>query len=747
MAIFQENMTRRGFAPILLFASTLFCSASLMFALQPMFGKILLPLLGGAPSVWNMCMVFFQTVLFLGYLYAHLLSSRLSLKHQVLTHSAVIGVSIFSLPVALSAVSLPSTSTDPTFWLLSALILSIGMPFFVLSTSAPLLQKWFSILGHESSDDPYYLYVASNAGSLIALLSYPFLLEPAIGLQDQQSIWSIGFIVLGLLICCCMAMVFLKQRQGSGFVEEISAIADKPGLRKQFRWLALSLVPSSLLLALTNYISTDIAAVPLLWVIPLALYLASFIIVFSKYGAAVHSKMVSLYPWMVAPFLAYYFSNQKIAEYWLEISLHLMVFLLTIMVCHGELAKTRPSSRYLTNYYLIMSFGGTLGGMLNTFIAPVIFDNVYEYPLMIIAGLILIFGKQPKVFEKIEFSRKVVIGSPIAFFGAIFYLNHIKALSNTVLMGLLMLAIFAYFSFLHKNLLSLSAFLSVIVSCNPLIKQQDDVVMYQKRNFFGVLNIKQHLEGGDKGLLMHVMHHGTTNHGEQLRQAALRCEPVGYYNKSGPFGQLFKAYDASSEHWNIGIIGLGGGAMSAYAKQHQHWTFYELNPAVIDIATNLDYFSYLHDCAHQYQIRAGDARLVLDREKMPQYDLLIVDAFSSDSIPMHLMTKEAVQLYLDNIKPGGLLAFHITNRHLDLKKVVSAHAKEFGLANAIDEFRLKQKTPLIHSADLVVMARNPAELQPLLKDKAGQWKPLPDYPDTRVWTDDFSSILSVLSFG
>lgn len=746
MATYQQSVTGRDIAPIILFASTLFCSASLMFILQPMFGKVLLPLLGGAPAVWNTCMVFFQTVLFLGYLYAHLLSCRLSLTLQAVTHGSVIAISVFSLPVALSTVSLPLSNADPTFWLLSVLIVSIGLPFFVLSTSAPLLQKWFSALGHKTSDDPYYLYVASNAGSLIALISYPFVLEPWIGLRAQQILWSVGYVLLSLMIVGCMLMLRKKRRQTTRRIEQEAAIADKPSVTMQFRWLALSLVPSSLLLALTNFISTDVAAVPLLWVLPLALYLASFVIVFSKYGAVIHQKLLHLYPWVVAPFLAYYFSNQKISLYWLEIAVHFLVFFFTIMVCHGELAKSRPHSRYLTGYYLIMSLGGTLGGMFNTFIAPVIFDNVYEYPLMFVAGLMLIFGKQPKFFENIEFSLTLKIGAAMLFFGLIFYLNHSGQLTNSVLTGLLMVAIFGYFCFLHKNFVSLAVFLSVIVSCNPLIKDSADITFYRSRNFFGILTIKERLSEKDQGLLMHVMYHGTTNHGEQLRRADFRCRPVGYYSHQGPFGQLFEAYDGQNQHWNIGVIGLGGGALAAYAKPDQHWTFYELNPAVIKIATTPHYFSYLQDCADNYQLYSGDARLVLEQEKNHQYDLLIIDAFSSDSIPMHLMTKEAVQIFLDNVKHGGLLAFHITNRHLDLKPVVAAHAKAFGLADVIQEFRLKKKTPLLHSSDLVVMAKDATTLQPLSHSNSGKWRPLPGYPDMRQWSDDFNSILSVLSF-
>lgn len=751
MAIAQQGESKREIAHILLFASTLFCSAALMFVLQPMFGKVLLPLLGGAPSVWNTCMVFFQTVLFLGYLYAHWISSRLTLPKQLLLHGSVLLVSALSLPVALSSQLLSLEETGPTLWLLTALTASIGLPFFVLSTTAPLLQKWFSKLGHASSDDPYYLYVASNVGSLISLLGYPFLLEPRIGLTEQQTVWSFGFAVLCAGICSCMAALWLKRRVPSMQLANTSVKTSKaPTLNIQFRWLALALVPSSLLLALTNYISTDIAAVPLLWVIPLALYLLSFIIVFSKYGAVVHKALSALFPWVIVPFLAYYFSNQKIAEYSIEVALHFLVFFLTVMVCHGELAKTRPNSEHLTQYYLIMSFGGMLGGMVNTFVAPQVFDNVYEYPLMMIAGLWLMLPKKFQLTSARTYPVTIGIVASSVVCGAFGYLYYIDRLSHNVLIGLLFAASLAYLSFWQKTLLSSALALVVIVSCAiPIESQHANALIHQSRNFYGVLSIRQHSADdiAQQNATLHVLRNGTTEHGSQLRTAESRCMPTGYYSQKGPLGQLFNAYDADNAQWNIGIIGLGAGEIAAYAKPSQQWSFYELNPTVVDIAENPDYFSFLQDCVGDYRVQVGDARLMLEKEKQQQYDLLIVDAFSSDSIPTHLMTKEAIELFLTNMKPGGLLAFHISNRHLALKKVLSVQAKELGLANAIQEFRPKTKIPYTHASDWVMMAKEGSRLQPLLQSQTGHWTALSDYPEIKGWTDDYSSIISLWKFG
>jgi len=388
----MNNPSKNNAATVFLFAFTLFVSASLMFVLQPMFGKILLPLLGGSPAVWNTCMVFYQSLLFLGYLYAHFLSTRLGASKQILVHAGLLLISIMALPLGLPDNVNPPTESDPTFWLISTLFLAIGLPFFVISTTSTLIQKWFSNIGLSSSKDPYFLYAASNIGSLIALLSYPFFIEPGIGLENQKMYWGSGYILLCVLILSC-AVLFWKvsKKHQDSTANTVIPEEDVPELtlQKKLYWLILALVPSSLLLGLTNFISTDIASVPLLWVIPLTLYLLSFVIVFSKWGAKVHGLMVIIQPFVLLPFIAYSLINPAILPYWVNLALHLAAFFLAIMVCHGELAKNRPHTRFLTDFYLIMSLAGMLGGMFNTFVAPFIFDSVYEYPIMIIAALML----------------------------------------------------------------------------------------------------------------------------------------------------------------------------------------------------------------------------------------------------------------------------------------------------------------------------------------------------------------------
>jgi hypothetical protein len=366
MSHHSQATTDRNLSLIFLFAATLFTSASLMFVLQPLFGKILLPLLGGSPAVWNTCMVFYQSILFLGYLYAHYLSTRYSQHRQIQIHTALILISFLALPLALPENTVPPTDSNPTFWLFWTLFLAIGLPFFVVSTTAPLIQKWFAHVGHHTSHDPYYLYAASNTGSLIALLSYPFLLEPNIGLANQKSYWGVGYLLLCLLIAGCAFVLWKSQKnRGDEFIRPERQDTDENNLSlaTQLHWLVLAFVPSSLLLGLTNFISTDIASVPLLWIIPLTLYLLSFVIVFSKWNDKIHPLMVKLQPIFLLPFIAYAFINPADLPYWAYLILHLIAFFFAVMVCHGELAKLRPHTRHLTTFYLIMSFAGMLGGI------------------------------------------------------------------------------------------------------------------------------------------------------------------------------------------------------------------------------------------------------------------------------------------------------------------------------------------------------------------------------------------------
>jgi len=738
----QELKTNRHLSTIVLFAGTLFVSASLMFVLQPLFGKILLPLLGGSPAVWNTCMVFYQSILFLGYLYAHALSTRYQNRPQILIHLAIILISLLALPVALPENTIPPTDSNPTFWLCWTLFLAIGLPFFVLSTTAPLIQKWFSQLGHQSSDDPYFLYAASNTGSLLALLSYPFLLEPNIGLASQQTDWSIGYLLLCVLIAVCAWSLWQRQQPDNAPVIK-TPIIDALTLSTKLHWLALAFVPSSLLLGLTNFISTDIASVPLLWIIPLTVYLLSFIIVFSHWNDKLHPIMVKIQPLVLVPFLAYAFVNPADLPYWVYLILHVLAFFFAIMVCHGELAKDRPPTQHLTSFYLIMSFAGMLGGMFNTFVAPFIFDGIYEYPLMIVAALLL----RPWAVVSWDKSllKQLIVPALLLSIGLILYasINNLLQYFDIIALSLIALSVLVYF--LRKQTLSYALTIGVIMFLALSLHGLSSHTLYQERSFFGVMAVRESVltDEQNKPETYHELFHGTTKHGAQRLPESLTKIPLTYYSQPGPMGQLFKTFDTSNANWNIGVVGLGAGALACYAKPTQHWTLYEIDPLVISIANNTDYFSYLSRCLPNSTMRVGDARLSLEKEPDQHFDLLVMDAFSSDAVPTHLITKEALELYFKKLKPNGILAFHITNRHLALKKVLSIHAEQAHLAALIQEFKAPENMPLVVDTDWVVMAKQPETLTPLTLSLLGTWQTLPLYFDMRPWTDDFTNIVKI----
>ncbi len=735
------NFDRR-LSLIILFAGTLFISASLMFVLQPLFGKLLLPLLGGSPAVWNTCMVFYQSLLFLGYLYAHFLSTRANQRRQIMVHAAIIMISLLALPVALPENITPPTDSNPTFWLCWTLFLAIGLPYFVISTTSPLVQKWFANIGHHTSHDPYYLYAASNAGSLLALLSYPFLLEPAIGLSLQKTSWSLGYLILCALIMTC-AIVLWKSQQTKTNIEDYAPETSTLSLRQKSHWMALAFVPSSLLLGLTNFISTDIASVPLLWIIPLTLYLLSFVIVFSKWNHVIHPWMVKGQPVVLIPFIAYAFINPADLPYWTYLILHLLAFFFAVMVCHGELAKNRPSTQHLTSFYLIMSFAGMLGGMFNTFVAPFIFNGIYEYPLMIVAALLL----RPGVV--FSFSKSMLLQIILPLFliiaGIIIYANCTDLLQYFDIIVISLIAL-TLLSFLLRTKPVAFAFLTGAIIFLALgLHGLSSHTLYQERTFFGVLAVRESVLTNEQqqAETYHELFHGTTKHGAERLTDDAATIPYTYYSRPGPMGQLFKTFDTTNQHWNIGVVGLGAGALTCYAKDQQNWTLYEIDPLVVDIASNPDYFHYLQRCSQDSTLRIGDARLSLEKESNQHFDLLIMDAFSSDSVPTHLLTEEALKLYFDKLKPDGILAFHITNRHLLLKKVLSIHAEHLHLAALIQEFKPQQASELIVATDWVVIAKKPETLAPLTISRLGTWQKMPLYFDMKPWTDDYTNIISI----
>ena len=731
------SQSNAHFIPVLLFAGTLFTSAVLMFVLQPLFGKLLLPLLGGAPAVWNTCMVFYQTLLFLGYLYAHKLSNQPSHKRQIQIHAGLLIISLLALPVALPEVINPPTESNPTFWLLWTLLLAIGLPFFVVSTTSPLLQNWFSRCGHQQSHDPYFLYAASNAGSLLALLSYPFIIEPQIGLTDQRLFWSIAYGVLLLLVLACSRLLWQQPP-----IEQTQTLEPEPlpDWQTQVHWLLLAFVPSSLLLGLTQFISTDIASIPLLWIVPLTLYLLSFILVFSLWANKIHPIMLALQPALLVLFLTYSFIDPALLPYWLDLVLHGLAFFLAIMVCHGELARQRPHTQHLTRFYLIMSAGGMLGGLFNTFVAPFIFNAVYEYPIMIVAALLLRPGL---ITGKWLINSSFPLSVLIIGLGIYIFTDQLFDYLDVVGGILILLAGISYSC--RKSPLSLGLLSAVILFFSIGLHSLASKTLYQSRSFFGVLSVRETIiaDENQRPEMVHELYHGTTKHGAERLTAANITTPLTYYSRPGPIGQLFAEFDQDDHNWQIGAVGLGAGALACYSKPGQNWQFYELDPYVINVAKNPTWFNYLSRCNPHAAMIVGDARLSLEKAADHSFDLLMMDAFSSDAIPMHLLTREAMNLYFRKLKPDGILAFHITNRHLNLKNVLSEHANALHLAALLQEFKPEHELPLVVATDWVVMSQQAERLQRLQQSRLGHWQKLPITFGQKPWTDDFTHIIGI----
>lgn len=716
----------------LLFSAALFISALLLFSVQPLIAKMLLPYLGGSPAVWNTCMVFFQVMLLAGYLYSHLLPRKIGKRNHAIFHLVLLLAAALLLPIGVSerAVASLSSASSAPIWLLTTLLTTVGLPFFILSTNAPLLQSWFSYTAHRRARDPYFLYAASNFGSLLALLSYPVLLEPSLKLREQSLLWA-GCYVLGFILIVSCAIVFLISRTTPAPAQEIEQAADVPlSWSRRLRWLALAFVPSSLMLGVTTYLSTDLTPVPLLWVVPLSLYLLTFILQFSGRQANIRVWGRFLLPLLTLP-VVFSLACGISQPLWFFIPAHLAFFFAACMVCHGQLANDRPSSQHLTEFYLWLSAGGALGGLFNAILAPVIFRSVVEYPLMIVLGCLM------RPWKTEDLSRRDFAG-PLALLlmlcAIVLTLERFNAHWRLYLILFTVSLVTAYLLVERPVRFGL-AILAVLVG-GTLYTPELATTLHAERNFFGVLRVMRDGSGTVRFLL-----HGTTQHGREYIDESRRCEPLSYYHRAGPFGSITSAL-AGQTSARVAVVGLGAGATASYGVPGQEWTFYEIDPAVVRIARDSGYFSYIRDCSSAaINFVVGDGRLRLKEAPENYYSLIALDAFSSDAIPLHLLTREAVGVYLSKLANGGLLAFHISNRHLDLSPVLGSIAKSYGLTALI----MRDGRVVAEGKDAsiwVVLARSPEDLKPLTVDD--RWETLEPPDNFRVWTDDFSNIFSVL---
>jgi spermidine synthase len=776
---------------LLLYSLTLFVSATLLFVVQPMVGKMILPLLGGTPAVWSTCMVFFQAMLLAGYAYAHASATWLGISRQAILHLAVLAIPLGFLPLSVNPALLRGGEANPVLDVLMLLSISVGLPFFVVSATAPLLQRWFSHTGHPSGRDPYFLYAASNLGSMLALLGYPTLIEPRLHLRDygwlsQTRLWSLGYLGLAALTALCALTLWqgIAARLAPGSSERVGAPAmesadppeglseARPSSSRRLRWVALAFVPSSLLLGVTTYITTDIAAVPLLWVLPLALYLLSFILAFGSWPARLHRMVVSmLLP--LALIVIFFMVSGFRQRIWLTVIWHLALLLVVALSCHGELALSRPSPRHLTEFYLLISAGGVLGGIFNALIAPLVFSSLVEYPLAMLLACVLVRWHRavppasPRArlltatlplgvaaLALILYSDSVSLMIDFRFLSRLLDippesvtagLDPVERKINTILAYAPPLALCLL---LRRRPVLLGLSLAAVLMVTDFVDARNSDQIRQARSFFGVLQVSRDRDA--KGYT--TLHHGTTLHGRQSLDPARRGAPLSYYHRQGPIGQVFGELDRRDASRRVAVIGLGAGTLAAYARPGDGLTFYEIDRLVRDIALDRAYFTYLSDARDRgatMRIELGDARIRLEavgRERPgEQYDLIVVDAFTSDAIPVHLLTREALRLYLERLKPGGLLAFHLSNRFLALEPVVANLAGDAGLAGLIEEDE-SEETKGVASSTWAVLARTPEALGRLAHDARWTAAEREANPRVGVWTDDFHNLLSVFKW-
>jgi hypothetical protein len=752
--------------------------ATLLFAMQPMVGKMILPLLGGTPAVWSTCMVFFQAALLGGYAYAHASTARLRPSRQALLHLAVLAAPLAVLPLAVNPRWLRGGEAHPVLDVLTLLSVSVGLPFLVVSATAPLLQQWFTRTGHPAARDPYFLYAASNLGSMLALLGYPTLVEPRLPLQGpgwltQTTLWSAGYGVLAALTAlCALALWWKPARAGPPAAEAADAPAEPaPGWRRRVHWIALAFVPSSLLLGATTYITTDLAAVPLLWVLPLAIYLLTFILAFGRWPRVLHRVVVAITLPLVL--LVIFLMVASLPErIWVTVLWHFGLLFVLALACHGALALDRPAPRHLTAFYLLISVGGALGGLFNALLAPLVFPSLIEYPLVMVLACVLLRAERDgaglgpgarhaaalvllvAALALVLYSESATLRVDFSFLARVLewssarvgeWLDPIERPLNKVLLygpplGLAWL--------LRRRPLHLGLALATVLLVAGFVDARNSDQIRQSRSFFGVLRISR--DRDEKGYT--ELRHGTTLHGRQSLEPARRAEPLAYYQRRGPVGQLFAELGRRPGALRMAVIGLGTGTLAAYARPGDRLTFYEIDRLVRDVAFDPRYFTYAADARDRgasLRMELGDARIRLDavRRERPEerYDVVLVDAFSSDAIPVHLLTREALRLYFDMLGSRGILALHISNRYLRLEPVVANLAEEGRYAGLLQHGDTGDVRGGVE-ASWVLLARRPEDFGEMASDS--RWTVTPLDPDSRVgtWTDDFHNLLSVFKW-
>jgi hypothetical protein len=720
-----------------LFATTLFSSALLLFAVQPMFTKMVLPMLGGAPSVWSVAMVFFQGSLLAGYAYAHLLARTLDVRQAALVHLGVLAVAALSLPIGIAQGFGTPPSTGIGLWLVGLFAASIGLPFAALSASAPLLQSWFAASGHAQARNPYVLYAASNLGSFAALLAYPLAIESLLTLRMQAWVWSVGFAALAVLV----AIAAMVAARGNGVVARVAAPVASPTWRERAAWTALAAVPAGLVIAVTAYISTDIAAAPLLWVLPLALYLLTFVAVFRDRPWFSHQLVLKIVPFLVAPLAITLLGGDR--EYWLAtMALNLLALFALALACHGEVYARRPAPALLTEFYLWTSFGGVIGGIFAGLAAPHLFNYTYEYPILVTAALLALPGALAGPVR--DFLWRIWPAIAFAPLAAVLYVAGFRVPGGMGLTLQVVLVTLVGLMLLQRRDPARFAALAVCAFIITGLWQPGLRLIEQTRSFFGVHRVVETVSGTHRMLV-----HGNTIHGaERMREAdgtpvTGRPEPLTYYYFGGPISEVTAAARAAAGKLNsVAVVGLGAGSMACHRKEGEIWTFFEIDPEVVRLARDPSVFRFLSSCAPNAPVVLGDARLTLAASTQ-QFDLIVLDAFSSDAIPTHLLTREALRGYLAHLAPHGMLMVHISNRHLELAKVVAAVGATEGLTALVktDRNHTDFTVDLRAAAMVAVLARREADFGTLAG--AQGWEKV-DAGAVAPWSDDYSDIIGAM---
>lgn len=730
-------------AVLVTYSLTLFLSALLLFSVQPMFTKLILPKLGGSPSVWAVAMCFFQAMLLAGYGYAFVLTRWFANDRAVAIHLSLMALTCLALPFGVPA-SFDVPPQDGAYvWLLGLLGVGVGLPFFAVAANAPLLQHWFSRIDTPHAADPYFLYGASNLGSLIALFAYPVLLEPTVGLRSQGELWSAGFVVLALSLALSGALLLrcaLRGPDAQGAACAPQAAATPVGWRDRMLWIALAFVPSGLVIAVTTYITTDVASAPFLWVIPLALFLLTFVLVFRE-------RLPFDYRWagdgLTVAALGTILTQTKLISCLFAI----LAFFLAAIVCHRELYNRRPAARHLTEFYFWMSLGGVLGGAFAAVVAPQVFTGVFEFSLLILLALLCRPGVVLGRDSPLDWRRLALIGGAVlGLLGAYKLAVAVELISASRLyllglVGLLLCGLILIRSWAEHRV----ALVVTMIACAWLVPA-DAYSVHVERGFFGTHRVML-TEARDVRLLMH----GTTIHGAQrIKDAAgqpvTAALPATYYHPQAPMARGLEAARVSMQEarrpLQVGIVGLGTGSLAYYSRRGERWRYFEIDPAVVRIAGDARYFDFLARAEVKPEMVLGDARLTLAREPAGAFGYLLIDAFSSDSIPVHLLTAEALRQYADKLDPDGLLAIHVSNRYLDLAPALAATVRQVpGLVSALVDDRRPMLGVDATPSQVVFIARSQAVL-----DRVAAWPDAqPLVPATvRPWTDDYADVLSAL---